>query len=200
MCNRVALKGMTNTLLWGCVCCHYVYYVLQWWDPAHQVCNVWSEVFSSSCDISEKNKGFQFSHCKQNAGSTSPLWNLAGIFLQFLIIVCGIFLSWHYSTHLFPPCSLWTHEPGHFGFGHLNRLRVCQRPAVPDGCHAHPPPVHPEEQWWFASDRLPLEPEPWWAALHASSPSTSPPQWCHADAGGGATLAEVHHLLRHWVW
>lgn len=97
-------------------------------------------------------------------------------------------------------CSLRADEPGHFGAGHVDGLRVGQRAAVPDGRHAHPSPVHPEEQRGVAKDRLPVQPEPRRAALHAGRPAARPPQRRHADSGGGAALAEVHHLLRHRVW
>ena len=100
---------------------------------------------------------------------------------------------------LSPPPSLRAHEPGHLGVGDVDGLRVGQRSAVADGRHAHPPPLHPEEQRGLPPHRLPVQPEPGGAALHAGCPAAGPTQRHHADAGGGAALAEVHRVLRHRV-
>lgn len=104
------------------------------------------------------------------------------------------------STFFPSPSSLRADEPGDIGVGYLDGLRVGQCTAVPDGRHAHPPPVHPEEQRGIAADCLPVQPQPRRAALHARRPAARPPQRRHADSGGGAALAEVHRVLRHRVW
>lgn len=99
----------------------------------------------------------------------------SSLFLHSLPLHTLPFIPLSSSPLLSSPCSLRTDEPGHISVGHLDRLRVSQRTAVPDGRHAHPTPVHPEEQRGITADCLPVQPEPWRAALHARCPAARPP-------------------------
>ncbi|KAK1881043.1 Glutamate receptor ionotropic delta-1 [Dissostichus eleginoides] len=47
---------------------------------------------------------------------------------------------------------------------------LSQRSAVSDGRHAHPSPVRPEEQRGLSAHRLPLQPQPGGAQVHAVRP------------------------------
>lgn len=124
-----------------------------------------------------------------------------------LCIIIGAELPQHHVTSLsvslpflsLPLPSLRADEPGHPSTGNVNRLPLSQRPAVADRRHAHPPPLHPEERRGLATHCLPVQPQPWWAALHTGGAAACSTQRRHADAGGGAALAEVHCVLRHRV-